>query len=369
MKLAMKWFVLMVPLAFLSSCSERSPLDVEEYDHIPIFLEHQKIPGVSIAIIKDFAIDKVLFYGVSAAGSDQPVKADTLFQAGAISQAVTALAAMKIYQDQQLDPDSNINDQLKSWRLDAGVHASRQKATLRKLLSHTAGTNVPGYDGYPQGEALPGLRQILSNTGNSRPAGVIINSESGIYRYSAGGYSVVQQALVDITKSPFEALMLDNVLTPLAMQNSTFSQPLSTALSGGASAGHDSSGAILPGRFYNYPEKAASGMWSTASDLAKFVIELQRAANGQSRTGLEQETALELLQPVQMSYGLGLDIVNKGNSTYFNSGGTSKGFQAALQAHSSLGMGVVIMTNSDNGFQAIPKLMSLVAKKEQWPDY
>lgn len=356
-------------LMLLASCGDDSPLTIDDYDDIPRLLEHQKIPGISIAVIKDFAIDKVLVYGFSDQGSDVPVSKDTLFQAGAISQSLTAAAALKVYQDAGLDPDSDINNQLSTWQLDAGGYTSKQKATLRKLLSHMAGTNVPGYDGYQQGETLPTLKEVLTNTGNSRAAGVIVNSDSDVYRYSSGGYSVVQQALIDVAKKPFDTIMADTIFTPLQMSNSTFTQPPTKALRASASAGHDSQGQVVSGRYYNYPEMAASGLWSTAEDLAKFVIELQTAFNGESGIGLSNETAVQLLEPVFMNYGLGLDIKNKGQSVYFGSGGTTKGFQAVIQAHKTTGVGVVIMTNSDNGFEAITKVLKFVAEEEKWPDY
>ena len=366
---AAKLFLLLMSFGVLTSCGDNSPLTIDDYDDIPRFLEHQKIPGVSIAIIKDFKVDKVLVYGFKEADSDEPVREDTLFQAAAISQPVTAMAALKLYQDRELDIDSNINQQLKSWVLDAGVHASRQKVTLRALLSHTSGTNVTGYEGYPQGEALPTIKQVLTNTGSSRAAGVIVNGESGVYRYSSGGYSVVQQTLMDLTAKPFETLMDEIIFSPLSMTRSTFNQPLGSTQALKASAGHDVNGSMIAGRYYNYPEMAATGLWSTPVDIAKFVIELQSAIVGDSKVGLTEETALQMLQPIHMTYGLGLDVKTRGSSVYFSQGGASKGFQVAFQAHETAGVGVVVMTNSENGFQAVAKILNFVATEEQWPDY
>lgn len=362
-------FSVFMSFAVLTSCGDNSPLTIDEYDDIPRFLEHQKIPGVSIAIIKDFKVDRVLVYGFKEADSDQPVREDTLFQAAAISQPVTAMAALKLYQDRSLDIDSNINEQLRSWVLDAGVHASRQKVSLRALLSHTSGTNVTGYEGYPQGEALPTIKQVLTNTGSSRAAGVIVNGESGVYRYSSGGYSVVQQTLMDLTAKPFETLMDEVIFSPLSMTRSTFSQPLASTQTLKASAGHDVNGSMIAGRYYNYPEMAATGLWSTPTDIAKFVIELQSAVVGDSLVGLTEETATQMLQPIHMTYGLGLDVKTRGSSVYFSQGGASKGFQVAFQAHETAGVGVVVMTNSDNGFQAVAKILNFVAIEERWPDY
>jgi len=314
----MQMIICMQLVSMLTACGDDSPLKVDEYDDIPKFLEHQKIPGISIAIINNFQVEKVIVYGVKEVGLDKAVSKDTLFQAGAISQSVTA---------------------------------------------------VTGYAGYPQGQTLPTLSQILNNTGPSQPAGVIINSDPGAYRYSSGGYSVVQQTLIDVSGVPFETLMSNVVFDPLRMTNSSFKQPLNNEMHKLASTGHDTEGAPIPGRHHNYPEMAASGLWTTSEDIAKFVIELQTALQGRSRTGLNKETARQLLQPAYGSHGLGVNIVARGDSVYFGGAGTSKGYQASFQAHQTLGLGVVIMTNSENGFQAITKVLNLVAKEENWPDY
>ena len=359
----------LILLAGLSACSDDSTHVIDNYDDIPKFLEHQKIPGISIATIKDFAVDKVMVYGFKQANSDQPVSRNTMFQAGALSQSVTAVAAMKIFQDAEISLDSDINQTLTSWELDAGQYASEKKASLRRLLSHTAGTNVGGYPGYSPGESLPSHIQILNNTGNSNSPGVILNGQSGVYQYSAGGYSVVQQALVDQLRQPFKKTMDDTVLRPLGMSNSTFEQPLSRSLAKSASAGHDANGNMLPGKYQVYPELAASGLWTTAEDLAKFVVEVQSALQGESKTSLSRDYADQMMAPVSYTYGLGFDVETRGDSIYFGNGGMSQGFQSLIIAHKTAGVGVVIMTNSNNGFQAITRLVDYIGDREGWPDY
>ena len=74
--------------------------------------------------------------------------------------------------------------------------------TLRLLLSHSAGVTVHGFDGYDRTAAVPTLVQVLSGVApaNSRP--VLVDQKPGYgFRYSGGGYSVVQQLVIDVTAS------------------------------------------------------------------------------------------------------------------------------------------------------------------------
>ena len=98
--------------------------------------------------------------------------------------------------------------------------------------------------------------------------------------YSGGGYSVLQQLLIDATSTPFDRLMTDTVLAPLGMQDSTFAQPLPLDLEPRAAVGHDASGNPIPGRWETLPEMAAGGLWTTASDLAQITVALHRAWTG-----------------------------------------------------------------------------------------
>ena len=86
---------------------------------------------------------------------------DTLFQAASISKLITAMAALRLVEEGVLDLDADVNEALRSWRVPENEHTQEYKVTLRGLLSHTAGMSPSGFPGYPAGEALPTLQQIL----------------------------------------------------------------------------------------------------------------------------------------------------------------------------------------------------------------
>jgi CubicO group peptidase (beta-lactamase class C family) len=137
--------------------------------------------------------------------------ADRLFQAGSISKSVTALAALELAARGQADLDGDVNQQLTSWQLPGSPHVS-----LRQLLGHTAGTGVPFFPGYRQGTQVPTLGQVLDGAPPSATPAVRVDPAThGSFRYSGGGYAVIQRLIADITGRPFADAARALILEPL----------------------------------------------------------------------------------------------------------------------------------------------------------
>lgn len=169
---------------------------------------------------------------------------------------------------------------------------------------------------------------------------------------------------------PFEQLMAELVLTPLSMTSSTVNQSLSGEYASKVSAAHDPQGKVVSGDYHIYPEQAAAGLWTTPNDLAKFLIELQLSVSGNSYIVLSQDNVDTMLTPVSSNdYGLGFQIYVKRGEEYFGHGGANMGFNAMMISHKNRGVGIVVMTNSSNGFEIIDSIVNLFATSNQWPGY
>jgi len=81
------------------------------------------------------------------------------------------------------------------------------------------------------------------------------------WRYSGGGVTISQLAVMDVTARPYADVLKELVLDPFGLEHSTFVQPLPSDLVEEAAAGHTESG-VLPGRAHVYPELAAAGLWT-----------------------------------------------------------------------------------------------------------
>ena len=103
--------------------------------------------ALSVGVIDNFEVEWAGGFGTLAAGAE-PATANTPFQCGSISKPVFALAVMKLAETGTIDLDTDVSDYLKSWHL-PGKDGWQPRVTLRQLLSHTAGTTVHGFPGYP----------------------------------------------------------------------------------------------------------------------------------------------------------------------------------------------------------------------------
>ena len=332
-------------------------------------LKQSNVPGVSIAVIKDFKVVLAVAYGVADAETGTPVTTRTMFQAASISKPVAAMASLKAVQEKRFSLDQDVNTILKSWKLPVGELTKSGPVTPRMLMSHTSGMGDGfGFPGYAPGTALPTVQQILDGVPPSNLRAIRLErAPAAGYEYSGGGVLLQQLALTDAVGKPFAQIAREWVLDPLEMTNSTFEQPLPAARQAQAARAHDRNGARMKDPWHVYPEQAAAGLWTTPTDLARLAIELQLAVQGRSSRVLTPAVAREMITPVGVGpYAVGFGILKMGEGWYFSHGGSNWGFQCDLTAHRSKGYGAVIMTNSDSGGALIPQLLRLIQEEYKW---
>ncbi len=333
----------------------------------------RNVPGVSIAVVNESRVEWVQGLGFAVAGSSVPVTADTLFQACSISKAVTAVAVLRLVQEHRLNLDADVNRYMHSWQLPANDPASTEGVTIRQLLSHTAGVNLPWSAGYHPAQETPTLLEILTGEKPSiYPAIEVISKPGKEFRYSAGGYCILQQLLEDLTSESFPKLMQELVLRPLGMNRSTFEQPLPEGLWGSAAVGHRATGKAVAGSWRVYPEMAAAGLWTTASDLAKIGLDIQKAMSGAQGTLLSKETVMEMLSPQADAgdrghAGLGVFFQGTGENALFGHPGDNEGYTARWISLAGAASGVVVMTNSDAGWPVLQDIIATIAGAYNWP--
>jgi len=332
-------------------------------------MKSYKVPGLSVAVIKDFRVDWARSYGVKDIETNEPVTTETLFQAGSISKSVNAMVAMKKVEQGQISLDEPINNKLVSWKLPENEFTARKKVTLRNLLSHTAGTTVHGFPGYAVTEKVPTLAQVLDGASPANTAAVRVDFEPGSkFRYSGGGTTISQLAIMDIEKKPYPQIAKETVLDPLGMKNSTYSQPLPDDWRKQAASGHQRDGSLVAGKIHVYPEMAAAGLWTTPTDLAKFAIEVQLALAGRSHKVLNKESVETMTSSFIDNAGLGFFIEKHGNALYFGHGGADEGFRAELLVSRDKGYGAVVMANSDNG-DILREVLRGLAREYGWDEF
>ncbi|MCM8558023.1 serine hydrolase domain-containing protein [Sphingomicrobium sediminis] len=320
------------------------------------------VPAVSIALVDDNRIVALRAYGM--ADPEREIAADigTRFQAASLSKSVAAYGAMVMVEQGTLDLDAPINSYLESWQLPQGEYAP---ATLRTLLSHRAGTSVSGFPGYSLRETVPSTIEVLDGLGNTAP--VVIDSAPGEFRYSGGGYTVAQLAMVEQEGQPFEDILARLVLIPLGMDRSSYAQPPRGPASTIAAA-HEGDGAPVEGGYHFYPEQAAAGLWTTPGDLALFLIAANQTLAGSEAHPLSPAGMAEMLAAPEedAGYALGFGIYGEGEDFQFSHGGSNMGYKSLMVSFPERGEAMVIMTNGDRGAEVFQSVATAVAKEMGW---
>jgi len=334
-------------------------------------MQRYRVPGVSIAVIDGATVAWARAYGMREAGGTDSVTVETLFQAGSVSKPVAAMTALRLVESGRLQLDADVNRWLVSWRIPASDSSKGTAVTLRMLLTHSAGLTVHGFPGYAAGDSLPSLLQVLDGTRPANTPAVRVDLRPGAtFRYSGGGFCVVQQLLMDVTGRPYAESVADAVLRPLGMAHSTFDPPVAPVAGASRASGHALDGSVIAGKWHRYPELAAAGLWSTPSDLALLVLEVQAGWRGSSRRVLSPEMTREMLTPqITATQGLGWRIAGRGESARFEHSGDTDGFACAVVGSLERGQGAVVMTNGARGGSLAQEVLRGIAKEYGWTDY
>jgi CubicO group peptidase (beta-lactamase class C family) len=349
-------------------------------DYIAKAMTKAGVKGLSLAIVDGGKVVKVKGYGFTDADGKTPVTPRTLFQAASTSKVVTVMGLLRLADQRRLSLDDDVNKTLTSWKVPENDFTKDEKVTLRRLMTHMAGVNVDGFYGYPRGEPLPSLVDILDGRKPANSAPIRVGSVPGTKTaYSGGGYTILQQWVIDVSGQPFEEYMKDNVFKKLGMVDSTFECPLPQskwdvaahgygyAMPDGKSFPH----AEMPWKWNNYPEMAAAGLWTTAGDLALFVIDIQDTYAGLSSKVFTKDMAEKMLTPVpgnKWKLGLGTVLRRPGEpSAEFLFSGTNCGFQCGSFGTVNTKQGCVIMYNKRAGEAFPEEIRDFIAKEYAWP--
>jgi CubicO group peptidase (beta-lactamase class C family) len=244
---------------------EMTAADVESFldGVVSLQLKRNDIAGATVSVVKD---GKLLFakgYGYADVKNKKPVSADeTMFRPGSISKLFTWTAIMQLFEQGKLDLDRDINDYLDFKIPDA----FGKPITLKNVMTHTPGFEEQIKDLFDTRPIAPNLGQYLKTHIPARiyPPGTVPAYSN--YATAIAGYIVER-----VSGRPFEQYVAENIMRPLKMTHSTFSQPLPQELapfmSNGYRLGSDSAES-----FEVVNPFPAGSLSSTAADMAQFMI-------------------------------------------------------------------------------------------------
>lgn len=324
------------------------------------------VPGLGLALVNKGKLEWARGYGVLRAKAEPPVTEHTRFQAGSISQLVTAVAALQLVQQGKLGLDLPLNEKLSSWKVPENEFTKEKQPTLRHVLSHAGGFNLSAF--VLTAKSTSTLLDVLDGQADT-PAIRVGTVPGSKVEFSAGGYLVVQQLLVDTTGKPFPDLMREQVLVPVGMPESTFEHPLPREWEPAAAVGHLADQQPLEQRWQDCsPMLAAAGLWTTPADLARLIASLSAAWQSQPDTPLPSALIKDMFTRQIADMGLGASLSGKGKSLSFSIRGENSGYTCYVVGFPATGQGAVLMTNSDTGDRLIKELVESLRLEYGWPN-
>ncbi|HEX6580006.1 MAG TPA: serine hydrolase domain-containing protein [Actinomycetota bacterium] len=318
---------------------------------IPELMTEQGIPGLAVALVDADEALWVEGFGYADRQGSAPVTADTIFSVQSMSKLFTATAVMQAVAAGRLDLDEPITTYLPEFTVHSAFeeHPER-KITLRMLLSHTAGFTheapVGNNNELDPGDFDAHVRSI-SDTWLRFPVG------SG-YAYSNLGIDLAGYILERVEGKPFAEVMRDSLLEPLGMDHSTFERTVIRSTDDRA-VGHVDPYPVLP---LDVPMTAAGGLYTSATDLARFLRFQLNDGSIDGRVVLdpksmdEMRTVLAPSAGAPAGYALGVSRTRWNRwgqrPDLFFHGGGGFGFVSDLWWLPQLGIGIAILTNSED---------------------
>lgn len=333
------------------------------------------VHGVSIAVVHNYKLDWAAGFGMADVEAKKPVTKETLFIPGSISKPVHTLAILQLADQKKLDLFTDVNQYLQSWKFPYDAAAKGKKITLAQLLSHSAGVSVHGFGftRFKPGDALPTIPQVLDGKAPAANPPVRSLFEPGLqYQYSGGGTLISQMLLMDHTRQAYAPYMKAHVLGYLGMTHSFYDQPLPETKRADVATGYTqmNGGKALEGKVPVMPQQAAAGLWTTASDLARFVIQVQMGLKGDGTSLISKQVAEWMTTSyTKANTTLGLFIEERTGQNYFYHSAGNPGFMGKMMGSLEGGNGVVVLANSDAHPELLDEVIQAVGEVYQWPGF
>ena len=340
------------------------------------------IPGASITVIDDGKIAWASGFGYADLSARRAVTQDTLFQAASITKTLTSLAALKTLDKNQISLDAVVNDHLTRWQIPSNSFTEESPISFRMLLNHTGGISNPYPDGccgpdYP----LPSLIQVFrGEPPATNPPLVATYPPGSEYRYCNGCYAIIQGALEDISGKGFEALLNESVLRPAKMDSSKFDNEFFLSDRSSIALPYDPDHVVYQNAPMRNPILSTGTLWTTASDLARFNLDLTKALDGGNDL-IKEALARELVLPSSTeTRTLGFYIGNKNAQTQADGGyiwhtGSNIGYLTISIISKDGQHGAVILINVSPEWDAreypqfafITETLAIINKYYDWP--
>lgn len=357
-------------LVFTTSLSMAQRANDSSFDDLRKFIEEEtfqkmkekNVPGIAVAVLDNGKVIYKKGLGLADVKNQTSVNTKTGFNIGSISKLFTAWGIMKLVDQGKIALDDPVEKFLKRWKLPSSDF-NHDKVTIRALLSHTAGISVHGYPGFHPDAKLPSLEESLAGENGPVRENVevkVIHEPQTKFKYSGGGYTILQLLVEEVTGESFEEFMAKEVFDPLKMKQTSFT--LDRSILRKSAKPYDENGDEV--YLERFTAKAAAGLHTNLEDLILFA---KSGFNGNDV--LSETTITQMREPIDITkskrgaYGLGYSTYFLGPITVQGHAGSNTGWETGFMMDFQRKSGVIILTNGENGKSIA---ISILRKWGEW---
>src|SRR5829696_4746007 len=232
--------------------------------------------GLAVGVVRNGSLEFFSGHGLADIASTTPITQDTVFRIGSITKTFTAIAVLQLWEQGLIDLDAPANDYLRAYRL-IPARAAHRPATVRQLLTHTAGLPQlvhPSRAFKPiLGETVK-FGQRLPTLAEFYRGGLRLVAEPGTqHTYSNHGFATLGQIVEDVSGQPLDRYFRDRIFGPLGMEHTDLvrSDRVTARLATGYALRSDGP---RPVPDCDLVTRGGGGIYSTAADMARYVAAL-----------------------------------------------------------------------------------------------
>ena len=334
---AMKQFLAAIAgLIFLSAslCFAQDPTTTRVDDYINTELQKQRIPGLSLAVVKDGKIILAKGYGLSNVEHQVPVKPETIFQSGSVGKQFTATAVMMLVEEGKI----NLEDKISKYFSDAP--AGWQNITVRHLLTHTSGTTD-----YPNDFDF--RRDYTEDELLKRAEAIPLAFQPGEkWSYSNLGYVVLGILIHKVSGKFYGDFLQERIFRPLGM---TTARIISEAdIVPNRAAGYTIVKGELKNQGWVSPTlntTADGALYLTVYDMAKWDAALYTESLLPRRSLEQMWTPVKLNDGKTQSYGFGWGLAEVRGHHIIEHGGSWQGFKSHIARYVDDKLTIIVFAN------------------------
>ena len=317
-------------------------------------LKKHNLAGFSLVVIENYEVVYSNQFGLKSMNTNEKIDINTAFSTASIAKPITAILCHILEEKGLINLDDPIDNYLKRWHLPKSPFTKNNKPTWKHFLNHTAGTSQHGFTDFYAGDTIPTIKQSLMGKLPRYDKEIeFLFTPGESWKYSGGGYVIIQMALEDTLKKSIAALADEHIFSPLGLENTTMIQPSENGFLTNVALVHDKNNEVIKTGLPITPQVGPSGLWSTPTDLAKFTIELQNALRNKNNKVISHNIAKKVTEVTALqnavggwSYG-GQRSYGYNNYEWLRCGGSNTGVGGDIFATMTDGNGFIYLANGE----------------------